>query len=169
VISGILMELGTMRAITAFFGALAVSATLFLTGCGGGSVTVVAEVPPPPPPAFDLVMFANGVQLPGVELFPGEEQTVYLPVGQAFLLDSSGPVAWSAAVAGSPVVLPGVNGTISYGGATILQTQITNFQFRASTFLTNPIPLPAPVPTVFFATSLNDPHQVAKLNIVLTN
>jgi hypothetical protein len=160
-----------MKTITKFFSALLVSATLVLSGCGGGgSVDVgVVVASPPPRPAFDLVMFANGVQLPGVELFPGEEQTVYLPVGQAFLLDSSDPVAWSAAVAGSPVPLPGVNGTISYGGATILQTRITNFQFGASTFLTNPAPLPAPVPTVFFATSLNDPHQVARLNIILTN
>jgi hypothetical protein len=161
-----------MKTITKFFSALLVSATLVLSGCGGGSVDVgvVVAPPPPPPPAFDLIMFANGVQLPGVELFPGEEQTVYLPVGQTFLLDSSGPAVWSASVAGSAVPLPGVNGTISYGGATILQTKITNFQFGASTYRTNPLLLlPAPVPTVFFATSLNDPHQVARLNIVLTN
>jgi hypothetical protein len=158
-----------MKTVTKFFSALLVSATLVLTGCGGGSVDV-AVVVAPPPPAFDLVMFANGVQLPGVELFPGEEQTVYLPVGQTFLLDSSGPVVWSAAVAGSAVPLPGVNGTISYSGATILQTRLTNFEFGANTYRTNPsLSLPAPVPTVFFATSLNDPHQVARLNIILTN
>jgi hypothetical protein len=157
-----------MKTITKFFSALLVSATLVLSGCGGGSVDVVVDASPPPP-AFDLIMFANGVQLPGVELFPGEEQTVYLPVGQTFLLDSSGPVVWSAAVAGSAVILPGVGGTIMYGGATIMQKETTNFQLRASTFFTNFAQLPVPVPTVFFATSLSDPHQVAKINIILTN
>jgi hypothetical protein len=155
-----------MKSITKLFSGLLLSAALLLSGCGGGSVDVVVDAGPPPI-AFDVVLFASGVQVPGVEVLPGEEQTVYLRVGQSFILDSSNPVAWSVVVGGQGIL--GTGNTIFYGGATVLETRTTNFEFEAQTFLTNPAPLPVPVPLTFYATSLSFPGQVAKINIVLTN
>ncbi len=159
-----------MRSIKTYLGAVLLGAALLLVGCGGGgsgpSVAVAVAVAPPPV-AFDVIMYANGVQVAGVEVLPGEEQTVYLPAGQSFVLDSSDPVAWSLVVGG--VAVPGSGNTIHYAGATVVQTRTTDYQFAAKTFFTTQAPLQTPVGLVLYATALNAPSQVAKINVVLTN
>ena len=159
-----------MRSIKTYLGAVLLGAALLLAGCGGGgsgpSVAVAVAVAPPPV-AFDVIMYANGVQVAGVEVLPGEEQTVYLPAGQSFVLDSSDPVAWSLVVGG--VAVPGSGNTIHYAGATVVQTRTTDYQFAAKTYFTTQAPLQTPVGLVFYATALNAPSQVAKINVVLTN
>jgi hypothetical protein len=165
-----------MRVVTAFLSALLVSTSLLLTGCGGGVVVEGEVVVPPavvvvsPPPqradAFDLIMFANGQQVGGVNVFPNKEQDVYLPVGSNFELASSGPVAWTV-VTGGRVVNPPVNGTLVYAGINLTPTRITNARYAANTIAAGL--LPNPVVVSFIATSLDDPSQVAQINIVLTN
>jgi hypothetical protein len=168
-----------MRSIKVFLGGLLASATLLLTGCGGGVdvgvgvgiaggsgvISANVQIPFAQFEEFDLIMLANGRQLPGVQVFPGEAQTVFLPVGQTFLIDSSGPVTWNVQVAGSPIV--GVGNIISYGGATITETLRTSLQIGGSTFASGP--LVAQVPITYIATSVYHPDQVARITIVLTD
>jgi hypothetical protein len=165
-----LPEKFAMRSIKTTVGAVLVGAALLLAGCGGGGASpsvAVSVAVAPPPAAFDVIMYANGVQVAGVEVLPGEEQTVYLPAGQSFVLDSSDPVAWSLVVGG--VAVPGTGNTIHYAGATVVQTRTTDYQVAAKTYLTTPAALQTPVGLVYYATALGAPSQLAKINIVLTN
>ncbi len=158
-----------MRAIKVFLASVSLGASLVLSGCGGGSVEIGVDVPissPAPRAAFDIIMFVNGQQTPGVDLLPGEEQDVYLPAGNSFELDASGPVAWTVVVGGSIINAP-VGSRINYGGASVVQTLITNARFAANTsgagFLLNPVVV------TLVATSLVDSRQEAQINVVLTN
>jgi hypothetical protein len=156
-----------MRAIKVFLASLGLGASLVLSGCGGGSVDIGVEVPiTSPTAAFDIIMFVNGQQVAGVDLLPGEEQDVYVPAGNTFELDASGPVAWTVVVGGNIINAP-VGSRIDYGGASIVQTLITNARFAASTsgagFLSNPVVV------TLVATSLVDARQEAQINVVLTN
>jgi hypothetical protein len=162
-----------MRAIKVFLASLGLGASLVMTGCGGGSVDVGVgvgiDVPitsPAPRAAFDIIMFVNGQQTPGVDLLPGEEQDVYLPAGNNFELAASGPVAWTLVVGGNIIRAP-VGSRVDYAGATIVQTLITNARFAANTggagFLPNPVVV------TLVATSLVDSRQEAQINVVLTN
>jgi hypothetical protein len=158
-----------MRAIKVFLASLGLGASLVLTGCGGGSVDIGVEVPissPAPVAAFDIIMFVNGQQVAGVDLLPGEEQDVYVIAGNSFELDSSGPVAWTVVVGGNIINAP-VGSRIDYGGASIVQTLITNARFAANT--SGGGFLPNPVVVTLVATSLVDGRQEAQINVVLTN
>jgi hypothetical protein len=165
-----LSTLTSIRPVTAFFSALMVSASLLLTGCGGGEVDVTVDgtvvVPPVQVAAFDLHMFVNSQQLSDVHVLPGVQQNVEIPVGRNFELTSTGPVAWTVVVGGSIINAP-VGSAILYGNATIVQTLITNARFAASTSQQGF--LPNPVVVTLIATSLNDPYQEAQINVVLNN
>jgi hypothetical protein len=170
---GILLEPIAMRAIKVVLASLCVGASLALAGCGGGSVDVGVEVgvdvpvtATAPVAAFDIIMFVNGQQVAGVDLLPSEEQDVYVPVGNSFELEASGPVAWTVVVGGRIVSAP-VGSRIDFGGASVMQTLITNARFAASTGSVGF--LPNPVVVTLVATSLVDSQQEAQMNIVLTN
>ncbi len=156
-----------MRVVTKFLSALLVSTSLLLTGCGGG-VVVEGEVDVPPRAAFDVIMFTNNdtQPVPGVRALPGYDQDVELPAGNSFELATSGPVAWTV-VTGGRIVNPPVNGVLVYAGINLKPTGITNARYAANTIAAGR--LPAPVVVSFIATSLDDPNQVAQINIVLTN
>ncbi len=161
-----------MRFITRIFSAALLATAAVLGGCGGGSATVDAEVVVPvavatPVATFDLIMFANGQRVSGVNLFPSQEQDVYLVAGSNFELASSGPVAWTVAVNGAVVSAP-VGSVISYTNANVLPTLITNARYAANTNRSGPLPSQGVVLSVI-ATSLSDPSQEAQINIVLTN
>jgi hypothetical protein len=147
-----------MRVITGFLSALLVSASLLLSGCGGG-VVVESEAD-----AFDVIMFSNGQPVTGVQVFPDQVQDVYLTAGNNFELATSGPVAWTV-VTGGQVVNPPVGGTLVYAGINLTPTRITNARYAANTA---PAGLTAPVVVSFIATSLEDPSQEAQINLVLT-
>ena len=158
------------RPFTALFSAAAVSASLLLSGCGGGEVEVgidaTVTVPPVQVAAFDVAMFVNGQRLTGVGVFPGEVQDVDIFAGQTFELTASGPVAWTVVIGGSVVDAP-PGSSIFYNNATIVPTLITNARYAASTgrqgFLPNPVVM------TLIATSLTDSRQEAQLNVVVNN
>jgi hypothetical protein len=145
-------------------------AVLVLSACGGGTAVIEADVPPvvvvavPPANAFDIILFVNGSQIPGVRLLPDQEQDVEVPIGNNFELATSGPVAWTVVVGGVAVNAP-VGSTIAYGGANILPKLITNARYAASTLRAGAMPNPVVVSLI--ATSLADSRQEAQLNIVL--
>ena len=154
-----------MRAVKAFLAVLAIGSTLLVSGCGGGgSLDIVVDGSDLP--AFDVIMFANGVRVPGVLVEPGFEQTIELPAGNNFELATSGPVAWTV-VTGSVEVQPLVGGSVVYSGITLSPTTITNARYAANTSRAGL--LANPVVVTFVATSKQDPNQEAQINVVLTN
>lgn len=154
-----------MRAFRAFFAACAMGGALLLAGCGGGaSLDIVIDGSPPP--AFDIIMFVNGAQVPGVRLEPGLVQDIQLPAGYSFELATSGPVIWTVA-AGGQVLNPPVGGTIVYAGINVTPTNITNARYAANTNRVGV--LSNPVTVSFIVSSRDNPNQIAQINIVLTN
>lgn len=154
-----------MSAIKRILAAWAVGTTMLIAGCGGGgSLDIVVDGSDAP--AFDVIMFANGVRVPGVRLEPGLEQDIELPAGNSFELATSGPVGWTV-VTGATVVNPVVSGTLVYAGINMTPTNITNARYAANTSRAGI--LAAPVVVSFIATSTQDPRQEAQINIVLTN
>lgn len=172
-----------MGAIKSLLGGLLLSGTVLLTACGGGvdvgvgigvgsnaqisaNINIPIDFVEPYQDDFDLILFANSREVPGVQVYPGESQTVYLPVGQTFLIDSNGPVTWQVQVAGSAPIV-GSGNTISYGGAVVSETRRTNTQIGGSTFANGP--LLTQVAVTYIATSVYHADQVASITIVLTN
>jgi len=155
-----------MRASAKLFGLLAICGSLLLVGCGGGSVDVGITIEDPPEPAFGIILAVNKQQVPGVDLLPGQMQTVYTQAGNSFELKSYSAVSWRLIVDGA-TINAAVNGTVLSNGATIVPTGITNVNYAANTssrgFLF------APVNVTLLATSLADPRKQAQMNIILTN
>lgn len=138
---------------------LLLAIVLALSGCGGGGEDKI------PFPAFEIGALVNGQPVAGVDVLPGMRQTIFIVAGQSFELDATHPVAWTVSVGGS--VIPGSGNTISSGGITIHESLITDFQFAATTFATSP--LPASLQITLDATSLEDPRQVATVDVVVRN
>jgi hypothetical protein len=130
-----------------------------LSACGG-SVDVVFGYPQAD---FDIGVLLDGTPLTGVDVFPGDMQTLYVAVGQRFELDSSGPVDWAVVAGGTTI--PGSGGIILYRGAALQETLVTSFQFVAD--VSASAPLPTPVRMTIYATSLFDPNQVAVFDLVI--
>jgi hypothetical protein len=165
-----------MKAITKIVGTLLLCASAVLTGCGGGGYIegeivgdVVVQSPPVivvQPAAFSITLRVNGSAIPNVNLLPGLEQDVDIPVGNNFELTTSGPVVWTV-VAGGKIVDAPVGTAILYGGASISPAVINNARYAANTVQISSMPNPAVVSLI--ATSLVDRRQEAQINIVLTN
>jgi len=138
-----------------------------LTACGGG-VDVGIEIPPPPPQAnFDIGAKLNGQWLHGIDVYPDDEQTIQVQVGDVLELDSSGPVAWET-VAGNSAGIPTQAGaTVLYGGAAFTETVSSPGQLVLA--ISSAQPLVAPVPLTIYATSLDDAYQTARIDLVVTN
>ncbi len=141
------------------------SASLFVTGCGGGAAVEVAT--PPPTAAFDLGAKLNGQSLANIDVFPDDEQTIQVQVGDTLELDSSGPVSWET-VAGSSAGIPTQSGgTLLFEGVAITETLSTSGQLVLAISATQS--LAAPVPVTLYATSLDDGSQTARVDIVVNN
>lgn len=143
--------------------------TLLVAGCGGGAdVGVVVTAPPPPPTAaFDVGAQVNGTPLAGVDVYPDDQQTIQVRAGDTLELDSTGPVSWET-VAGSTAGVPTqTGGTLLFGGAAFAEAVSSPAQLVFVISASDP--LVAPVSVTVYATSLDDPLQVARIDIVVTN
>lgn len=143
-----------------------------MAGCGGGAsvgtdgvgVNIVAIVPSPPPD-FEISALVSGLSIAWFRLFPGDESTLFIPVGQTFEFDSTRPVVWSLVVGGN--VIPGANNTIDFAGVTVHELSITPNRFVASVYSAGPLAFSVPIE--IFAASPNDPTSFAKIDVVFTN
>lgn len=152
-----------MRKLTLSLVAVA-AAGLLLTACGGG-VEVGVDIPPQAD--FDVGAKLNGQWLGGVDVFPDDEQTIQVQVGDVLELDSSGPVEWET-VAGNSAGIPTQAGTtVLYGGAAFTETVSTSGQLVFA--ISSAQPLVAPVQMTVYATSLHDAYQTARIDLVVTN
>ncbi len=141
-------------------------ASLFVTGCGGG-VDVGVVVSPPPTAAFDVGAQLNGHPLAGVDVFPDEQQTIQVVVGDTLELDSSGPVSWET-VAGTAAGIPTqTGGTLLFEGVAF--TEVVSTPGQLTLAISANQPLAAPVSMTVYATSLDDASQTATFDIVVTN
>lgn len=135
-----------------------VAVAFLLAACGGGGSDSG-------PPLVEINALVDGRPVPGFATFPGTRQAISVPVGLAFELDASRPVAWNVYVNGT--LVPGQGNTITSNGTSVQEKVITNAQYVASTFGFTPGPVPFQITIV--ATSLEDPGQVTTIDVLVTN
>ncbi|HEY9010148.1 MAG TPA: hypothetical protein VIN06_03945 [Devosia sp.] len=141
---------------------------LALSGCGGGSVDVGVTVPVAPPPAdFDVTAMINGAPLANLDVFPGESQTVSVVAGDAFELDTNGPVFWDFSAGGSADIPATPGATVVYGGASLNEAAVGDTHLVLSTAST--APAGSSIPITIYVTSQRDSSQVATIDLLVTN
>ena len=143
--------------------ALALAALAALAGCGGG-VWIGDDGDGPD---FDVIAAVDGHRVPGFDVFPGEADTVQAVVGDAVELDSSGPVDWSIAPAGGGEVDAHAGDAIAVGGAVLHETVVNDGQLALSVSAADV--LARPVHVTVYATSRWDGHEVARIDLVITD
>lgn len=142
-----------------------VALVLALAGCGGGAdVTVVVPVVPSGPD-FDVGAQINGQPITNLDVFPGDTETISVISGDAFELDSSGPVDWDFSAGGSADIPAVTGGAILYQGATLHETVVNPSQLVLS--VTSDAPPGTTVPVTIFVTSQDDPNQYATIHLLV--
>jgi hypothetical protein len=131
-------------------------ASVGLTACGGGGDAAVG---------FDIGVVVAGQPVGGVQIEPGQTQSVAVHVGQSLELDASEPAAWTLYVGGTAV--SGSGTTVYYGGASITQTAVSGSRIIIDTGAD--FALAGPVPITLVATSTLDATLVATINVLITN
>ncbi|MFL6695708.1 MAG: hypothetical protein ACJ8GJ_00990 [Vitreoscilla sp.] len=147
--------------------ACALATALLLAGCGGG-VEVGIEVPPPDRgPDFDVIALINGQRLSGVDVFPGETQTISIVAGDSFELDTDGPVYWDLSAGGSAAVPAAAGTTFVYQGAALNETSVgrTLLVLASSS---NAAP-GSTIPITITVTSRDDTSQYATIQLLVTD
>jgi hypothetical protein len=140
---------------------------LGLTACGGGvDVGVVVPVGGNGPD-FDLIALIDGQRLSGVDVFPGETQTISVISGDSLELDSSGPVFWDFSAGGSDQVAASPGSTFVYGGAAITEASVGNGHL-VMTASSSAAP-GSTIPISIAVTSQNDRYQVATITVLVSN
>ena len=142
------------------------TSTLLLAGCGGG-VDVTVTVPPDRGPDFDLIALIDGHRLSGVDVFPGDAQTISVVAGDAFELDSSGPVFWDLSAGGSASVEASAGSTFLSQGASLNETAVGDGHLVLAVDST--APAGSSIPITITVTSKFDPGQIATVNLLVNN
>ena len=144
-----------------------VALVLALSGCGGGAdVSVVVPVTPAGPD-FELGAQINGQPISNLDVFPGETQTISVISGDAFELDSSGPVYWDFSAGGSADIPAATGGAIAFEGAVVHETVVNGSQLVLS--VTSSAPPGSSVPITIYATSQSDSSQFATIDLLVQN
>lgn len=142
-------------------------ASLLLVGCGGGVDVGVVAPAPDNGPDFDVIALIDGQRVSGVDVFPGEAQTISVVAGDSFELDASGPVFWDVSAGGSAAVEASAGSTFIYQGATLAETSVGDSHLVLGTSSTA-----APgssIPINITVTSKGDSSQVSTITLLVTN
>ena len=139
-------------------------ASLLLTGCGGG-VDVEVAAPPDNNPDFDLIALIDGQRVSGLDVFPGEAQTISVVAGDSFELDASGPVYWDVSAGGSAPVEASAGSTFLYGGAALNETSVGDSHLVLGTS-SSAVP-GSSIPITITVTSKEDANQVSTITLLV--
>lgn len=142
-------------------------AGLLVTGCGGGVEVGVVVPPPDNGPDFDIIALIDGQRLSGVDVFPGEAQTISVIAGDAFELDSSGPVFWDLSAGNSAEVPAAAGSTFVYQGAALNETSVGDSHLVLA--VSSNAPAGSSVPITVTATSRFDQSQFATITLLVRN
>ncbi len=149
------MKHPTTPAIHRLLGAVVLSASLVLAGCGGGGeIEVVAT-------DLDIGVTVAGSNL--ARASTGQFLQVVAGVGQTIEFDANEAVSWSFSVNGSPLFVNGT--TVDVGGVTITQVQLDPGRVVLQSTFYGPALLPIEV--VLVATSNFDRAQVSTIQLSL--
>lgn len=144
-----------------------VLASLFIAGCGGGVDVGVVVAPPDNVPGFDVIALIDGQRVSGVDVFPGESQTISVVAGDSFELDSSGPVSWDVSAGGSTAVAALAGSTFVYRGAALYETSVGDSHFVMGT--SSSAPPGSSIPIDITVTSKVDPSQVSTITLLVSD
>ncbi len=147
--------------------ACVLTASLFVAGCGGGVDVGVVVPPGDNGPDFDVVAMIDGQRLSGVDVFPGEAQTISVVAGDSFELDSSGPVFWDLSAGNSSEVPASAGSTFIYQGAAVNETSVGDSHLVLA--VSSSAAAGSSIPITVTVTSQNDPSQFATINLLVSN
>ncbi len=148
-------------------GTLLCSLVFALAACGGGFDVGVVVPPADNGPDFDVIAMIDGQRLSGVDVFPGEDQTIAVTSGDAFELDSSGPVYWDFSAGGSAEVAAVAGSTFVYAGAAINETSVGDSHLVMA--VSSSAAAGSTIPILITITSQNDPSQFATFEVLVSN
>jgi hypothetical protein len=153
-------------ATTAIF---ATALTLALSGCGGGgSIDIGVTVPVgPPPPDFAVTAMINGARISNLDVYPGESQTISVVAGDAFELDTDGPVYWDFSAGASADIAASPGATVVYEGARLNETAVGDSHLVLA--VSSSAPPGSFIPITIYVTSKNDSSQVATIDLLVAN
>jgi hypothetical protein len=142
-------------------------ASLLVTGCGGGVEVGIVVPPPDNGPDFDVVAMIDGQRLSGVDVFPGEAQTISVVAGDSFELDSSGPVFWDLSAGNSSDVAASAGSTFIFQGAALNETSVGDSHLVLA--VSSSAAAGSSIPITVTVTSKFDPSQFATINLLVSN
>jgi hypothetical protein len=147
--------------------ACALVASLLVSACGGGVEVGVVVPPLNHGPDFDVIAWIDGQRLSGVDVFPGEVQTISVVAGDSFELDASGPVYWDLSAGNSADVPASAGSTFLYRGAALTETSVgaTHLVLAVSSSAA----AGSTVPITVTVTSQFDPNQFATIDLLVRN
>ena len=144
-----------------------VALVIMLSGCGGGVEVGVTVPVTPAGPDFDIGALINGEPISHLDVLPGDTETISVVAGDAFELDSSGPVYWDFSAGGSADIPAATGGAILFEGATLHETVVNASQLVLS--VTSDAPPGSSVPVTIYVTSQIDSSQFATINLLIQN
>ena len=142
-------------------------ASLLVAGCGGGVAGGVVLPPPDQGPDFDVVAMIDGQRLSGVDVFPGEAQTISVVAGDSFELDSSGPVFWDLSAGNGSGVAASAGSTFTYQGAALNETSVGDSHLVLA--VSSSAAAGSTIPIAVTVTSRFDHRQFATINLLVSN
>jgi hypothetical protein len=152
------------------FAFLAIPATVLsfaLSGCGGGVDVAVTEPVQPSSPDFAVTALIDGARIANLDVFPGESQTISVVAGDAFELDTDGPVYWDFSAGGSGDIAASAGATLVYAGASLNETSVGDSHLVLA--VSSSAPPGSSIPVTIYVTSKNDSSQVATIDLLVLN
>jgi hypothetical protein len=121
----------------------------------------------PPLPDFAVTALIHGAQIPNLDVHAGESQTISVTAGDAFELDTDGPIYWDFSAGGSADIAASPCATVVYGGASLNETAVGDFHLVLA--VSSSAPPGSSIPVTIYVTSMNDSSQVATIDLMVAN